>query len=92
MDMIEFAKKTVVKFYQDYVNLPEDQKPTKEKCKIVWSCKTLQNWKVIVVVFIASIPDLFEITYDGDKQTVYVDNYRKIANVEIHREDIENDG
>lgn len=49
---------------------------------IVWHCKTLQNWKAICAT---NIPDgmLFEVTYDGNKGTTYLDAYVKWQNVAI---------
>ena len=46
---------------------------------IVWQCKTLQNHKAILA---APTPDdyLFEVTYNGDKQEMYVDAYDKVSN------------
>lgn len=49
---------------------------------LVWFCKTLQNWKALVIT---NIPDnsFFEITYDGDKRQTYLDAYVKWENVAI---------
>jgi hypothetical protein len=46
---------------------------------IVWSCKTLQNWKALAAT---SLPDgrYFEITFNGDKRELYLDAYRKESN------------
>lgn len=46
---------------------------------IVWQCKTLQNYKAILA---APTPDdyVFEVTYNGDKQELYVDAYDKVSN------------
>lgn len=46
---------------------------------IVWSCKTLQNWKALAAT---PLPDgrYFEITYNGDKRELYLDAYQKEAN------------
>jgi len=50
--------------------------------KVVWACKTLQNWKALVA-------DLnkgglfFEVTYNGDKKETYVDAYSKIDNIKV---------
>lgn len=46
---------------------------------VVWSSKTLQNWKVIIGT---SRPDdmLYEVTYNGDKKEAYVDSYKKWEN------------
>ena len=48
--------------------------------RVVWFCKTLQNWKGI---FITDLPDniLYEVTYNGDKNETYLDVYEKVENV-----------
>lgn len=47
---------------------------------IVWSCKTLQNNKALVST---NLPDgmYYEVTYNGDKQEIYLDAYKKFENV-----------
>lgn len=52
-----------------------------DKMFVVWSCKTLQNWKAIVGG--TSIKELVEVTYNGDKKEAYVDVYDKKLNVAI---------
>lgn len=52
-----------------------------DKMFVVWSCKTLQNWKAIVGG--TSIKELIEVTYNGDKKEAYVDVYDKKLNVAI---------
>lgn len=47
---------------------------------IVWSCKTLQNWKFIISTSFNGAP-LVEVTYNGDKEETYIDVYRKIENI-----------
>ena len=47
---------------------------------VVWNCKTLQNNKALLST---TLPDgmYFECTYNGDKQEMYLDAYRKEKNV-----------
>lgn len=53
---------------------------------VVWSCKTLQNWKAIVSG--VNVKELIEVTYNGDKDEIYVDVYEKKHNTVIsHKED-----
>lgn len=52
-----------------------------DKMFVVWSCKTLQNWKAIVGG--TDIKELIEVTYNGDKSETYVDVYEKKLNVAI---------
>lgn len=54
---------------------------TEDKMFVVWSCKTLQNWEAIVSG--TEIKELIEVTYNGDKNEVYVDVYDKKLNVAI---------
>jgi len=47
--------------------------------QVVWQCKTLQNYKAILM---AKVPDqrIFEATYNGDKDELYLDVYQKEYN------------
>lgn len=54
---------------------------TEDKMFVVWSCKTLQNWKAIVGG--TDIKELIEVTYNGDTREAYVDVYDKKLNVAI---------
>jgi hypothetical protein len=49
---------------------------------VVWSCKTLQNWKCLVST---TLPDgmYYEVTYDGDKKKIYFDAYKHFRNISI---------
>ena len=49
---------------------------------VVWFCKTLQNWKALLST---TIPDgmYYEVTYDGYRDAVYLDAYKKFENCEI---------
>lgn len=47
---------------------------------IVWSCKTLQNYKCLASTTISGDGIYAEYTYNGDKQELYEDVYGKITN------------
>lgn len=61
---------------------------TVENVKIVWFCKTLQNWKALVAIIGTSDNLFFEVTYNGDKQETYLDAYSKIENVVFKDSDL----
>lgn len=46
---------------------------------VVWSCKTLQNSKALLST---TLPDgmYYELTYNGDKNELYFDAYKKFEN------------
>lgn len=48
---------------------------------VVWSCKTLQNYKCLVSTTISGDGIYAEYTYNGDKQELYEDVYGKITNI-----------
>ena len=48
---------------------------------VVWSCKTLQNFKCLI--YTPTLKMYFELTYDGDKNKWYIDGYQKVKNEEI---------
>lgn len=53
---------------------------------IVWSCKTLQNYKCLVSTTVPGDGIYVEYTYNGDKQELYEDVYKKVTNTCITEE------
>ena len=50
------------------------------KVFIVWSCKTLQNYKCLASTTVSWDGIYAEYTYNGDKQELYEDVYVKLTN------------
>ena len=81
MDNNKFEQ-IVKKVVADHHNANNDtglSQITEDDVYIVWSCKTLQNNKAL-----ASAPGnvmYYEVTYNGDKDELYVDAYIKKDNV-----------
>lgn len=53
-----------------------------EDIYVVWSCKTLQNNKALLSTNILD-GMYYEVTYNGDKQELYFDAYKKILNEKV---------
>lgn len=53
---------------------------------IVWSCKTLQNYKCLASTTVSGDGIYAEYTYNGDKQELYEDIYGKVQNT-CHKEE-----
>lgn len=53
-----------------------------EQLFIIWSCKTLQNWKMILSAHFEGFP-FVKVTYNGNKKETYIDVYRKLESVRI---------
>lgn len=47
---------------------------------VVWSCKTLQNYKALLSTTVSGDGIYAEYTYNGDKQEMYEDVYKKLEN------------
>lgn len=49
---------------------------------VVWFCKTLQNFKVVLRC--SYFPNfIWEYSYNGDKKEAYLDEYSKVSNIVI---------
>lgn len=70
------AKKAVADFLAQYHRKPIDVADVVS----VWQCKTLQNHKAILIG-LTQDELLFEATYNGDKDELYLDTYGKIKNI-----------
>ena len=73
---LETCKEKIV----EYFNFRSDKTHiTKSDVFVVWSCKTLQNNKALLST---TIPDgmYYEFTYNGDKNELYMDAYKKWEN------------
>lgn len=78
--MQEKAKQIVFNYVKNH--LDKNIKFTLDDIYVVWFCKTLQNWKVLVST---TLPDgiYYEITYNGNTGETYVDVYKKWENFTI---------
>ena len=80
--MLKKAKRLVVNYFNSRVERTDDFEITEENVFIVWFCKTLQNWKALVSTTVSD-GMYYEVTYNGDKQEIYLDAYKKWENVRI---------
>ena len=48
---------------------------------VVWYCKTLQNHKALLSTNVSGDGAYYEFTYNGDKEELYLDAYKKKSNM-----------
>ena len=58
---------------------------TKDDVCVVWFCKTLQNYKVMLATPLLT-DEFYEFTYNGNKHEAYLDVYSKMDNKVIKYE------
>lgn len=75
-DFIEKAKKMIIDYYIEKL----EYKYSEVEIYNVWNCKILQNNKGL---FSTTISDgrYCEVTYNGDKDEMYLDVYKKEINI-----------
>lgn len=76
------CKKKLVEWYNEH----NDEQITLENVFVVWSCKTLQNYKALLSTTVSGDGIYAEYTYNGDKQELYEDVYKKLTNACIENE------
>lgn len=75
--------KAVVEYFnQQAESTDKNGHITEEDVFVVWSCKTLQNNKMLLST---TVPDgmYYEFTWNGDKKEGYLDCYKKWKNLVI---------
>ena len=81
-DFLERCKQEIVNYFNDRVEITDKKKITIDDVYIVWACKTLQNHKALCSTNVSD-GMYYELTYNGDKQEMYLDAYKKWENVLI---------
>lgn len=76
---LEKCKDLVYNYAKKHIDITDNVRFTKDNIYIVWSCKTLQNNKALLST---TLPDgmYYELTYNGDKNEIYLDAYKKFEN------------
>ncbi len=80
--MIERMRKEVLKWVSQHIDKTDKINVTLDNVYVVWSVKVLQNWKALIST---NLPDgmYYELTYNGDKNELYLDAYKKFDNIKI---------
>lgn len=76
---MQLIKETVRDYTNEHIDKTDKMQITVDDVYVVWFCKTLQNWKALAST---TVPDgmYYELTYNGDKDEMYLDAYKKFEN------------
>lgn len=77
---LKLCKQKIVEYFNNHADKTVKKRITEDDVFIVWSCKTLQNNKALVST---TVPDgmYYELTYNGDRNELYFDAYKKWENI-----------
>lgn len=77
---LELCKKKVVEYFNGRSDKTDKAEITDKDVFVVWSCKTLQNNKALLSTTVSD-GMYYELTYNGDKNELYFDAYKKWQNI-----------
>ena len=86
---LSICKRKLVEWYNeafDNMSVYIQEKIDLSQVYVVWSCKTLQNYKALLSTTVSGDGIYVEFTYNGDKQELYMDVYHKLVNQKITEE------
>lgn len=78
-EFVSMCKKTVAEYANEHLDKTDGKRITSDDVFIVWMCKTLQNSKALASTTLLD-GMYYELTYNGDKQELYLDAYKKWEN------------
>lgn len=76
---IKICREYVMNYANDHLDKSDNISITIDNVFVVWSCKTLQNNKALLSTTLLD-GMYYEMTYNGDKQELYFDAYKKFEN------------
>ena len=76
----KIVKAAVVKYVNEHIDKTDKKQVTEADVFIVWQCKTLQNNKALASTTLSD-GMYYELTYNGDKDELYFDAYKKWENI-----------
>lgn len=79
---IELCKEQIIKYFNENVCKTDNTIITKDDVYVVWLCKTLQNNKALLSTTVSD-GMYYEVTYNGDKEEIYLDAYKHWQNIKI---------
>ena len=82
----DLCRKAIVDYFNENNDKTNNTYICEEHVYIVWCCKTLQNVKVLASTTVSD-GMYYEITFNGDKNEMYLDAYKKWENKCIELED-----
>lgn len=78
-EFLEWCRQEVCKYTNNHLDKTDKKQITETNVFVVWSCKTLQNNKALLSTTLSD-GMYYECTYNGNKEEMYIDAYKKWEN------------
>lgn len=79
-EFVKLVREKVAEYTNTHLDKADIKQITSDDVFIVWQCKTLQNSKALASTTLFD-GMYYEITYNGDKNELYFDAYKKWENI-----------
>lgn len=83
-EFLNWCKQEICNYTNDHLHKSDNKNITEDDVFVVWSCKALQNNKALLSTTLFD-GMYYECTYNGDKNVMYFDAYKKWENKAIVR-------
>ena len=81
-DFLDWCKDEICKYTNKHLDITDNKKITIDDVFVVWCWKTLQNNNALLSTTLLD-GMYYECTYNGDKEEMYVDAYKKWDNYKV---------
>lgn len=81
-EFLDWCRKEVVRYTNAHLDKTDNKEITTEDVFVVWNCKVLQNNKALLSTTLFD-GMYYELTYNGDKEEMYFDAYKKWENFKV---------
>lgn len=78
-EFVKIVREEVAKYANEHLDKSDNTQITEDDVFIVWLCKTLYNNKALASTTLFD-GMYYEVTYNGDKNEIYFDAYKKWEN------------
>ena len=78
-EYLQKCKEIVAEYTNEHLDKTDGKQISEDDVFVVWYCKALQNHKALLSTTLFD-GMYYELTYNGDKNEVYLDAYRKWEN------------
>lgn len=82
-EFLEWCTEEVIRYFNSRIDKTDNKVLKEDDVFVVWNCKTLQNNKALLSTTVSD-GLYYEFTFNGNKEELYMDVYKKWENICIN--------